>query len=230
MAIILGLFVRNSWNNKDDIAYNQAKYFQEYDSDEIISFRRYYFRQTYVNDVYLIPWHDLLQDNTAFSITIHYFNIEKFLNFYRQNVNKVGKVKAHYFCSSNIVPSVTLIDAAIEIHNDPSRYPKNFDNILDSEITGKYSSINYAIIPYYKFQDGTVSIQRLIDFYENADNMIDDFYCLYDQHKNQKRRPLWMSSDKALKMAWNRYYLYITIQKSEIKRLWHEWLGLLIGN
>lgn len=223
-----GLFIRNSWNNREEIAYNESRFRQEYESYDVQSFRRYYFGQVYVNDVYLIPWRDLILENTAFTLTRHYYDSEKLLRFYRENEGKVGIAKAHYFCSSKNVPSDSIKRAVIEIHNDPERFTNNFFNILMNEVIGKNSSINYALMPYYKFPNGDVNIQRLVDFYENANKKLDDFYCLYDDQRFQKRRPLWMSSDNALKMAWNQYNLSLTTLRFMIVKYWHEALGLML--
>lgn len=226
-----GLIIRNSWNSYEDVTYNESKYKEEYnDSSDIKFFKKRYFGRTYVNDIFLIPWKDLILEGTAFEVTYYSFDFDKFLYFYRENQNRVGVARANYFCKSKSVPSAAVYKAAKEIIADPTEYPEDFEDTVSEELVGYNGLINFAMVPFYRYPDGNVNIDHLIDFYQNSDKKLDDFYCLYNFKPNQVRIPLTRSLSSATKLAWNQLRLTYANSNSQKKRFWREALGLIFSN
>jgi hypothetical protein len=226
-----GLIIRNSWNSRDDLLKNESKYKDSYyNSNEISSFKKRYFGKMYVNDVYLIPWKDLILEGTAFEVNYYSFDFDRFLYFFRENQNRVGAVKANYFCKSKTVPSPAVYKAVNEIIADPTEYPDDFDDLVIDELDGYKGTVNFAAIPFYRYPNGDVNLNRVIDFYQNADNKIDDFYCLFNYKPNQIRIPLSRSLNIATKLAWNQLKLTYTTSQSQTRKLWREALMLMFIN
>lgn len=201
-----GIIVKNSWNSLSQYISDLTKWKSGSDSFEARDFKWIHFGEQYQHGYFRVPYSELSHlkaRRKAFSITVHNFNTDEFLNRYLKHRKNYKAISAYYVCGS----SKTKLNFTNRILQMMKEGKSKQDilpvlkSMISNEMMGEYPTYRYATLPVTRINDSdTYNYYMVYAFYLNTNNSLDEFYCPI---KGKRIRTPWRATESQANVLYN---------------------------